>query len=66
MLQKRRISAIIPGVKIAEQLDENVKGSYEKDKPETPAEKQALLECAKNYHANLTPNYHWLHQWERV
>jgi uncharacterized protein len=66
MLQERRISAVIPGVNIAEQLSENVKGSYDKDKPATAAEKQALWECTKNYHANLTPNYHWLRQWERV
>jgi hypothetical protein len=66
MLRERRLSAIIPGVHVPEQLDENVKGSYEKNKPSTPEEKQAILECTKNYYANLTPDYHWLHQWERV
>ena len=66
MLQEQRISAIIPGVNIPEQLEENVKGSYEKDKPPTPEEKQAFCECTQNYYANLTPDYQWLHQWERV
>ena len=45
MLQERRLSAIIPGVNIPEQLDENVKGSYEKDKPSTEDEKSALLDA---------------------
>ncbi len=66
MLKERRISAVIPGVNIPHQLDENAKGSHEKGKPASDAEKQALLECTRNYHAHLTPNYQWLHQWERV
>ncbi|MGA2032386.1 MAG: aldo/keto reductase [Thermoguttaceae bacterium] len=66
MLRERRISAIIPGVNISEQLDENVKGSYEKDLPHTPEDKQALQECTRNYYATLTPDYRWLHQWQYV
>ena len=66
MLQEPRISAIIPGVNIASQLDENVKGSYEKNQPQTPADKRAIFECTKNYYAHLTPDYRWLHRWERV
>lgn len=66
MLQEKRLSAIIPGVNIAEQLEENVKGSYEKDKPSTAADKQALQECLRNYQAHLTPDYQWLHQWHYV
>ncbi len=66
MLQEPRISAVIPGVNIPEQLDENVRGSYEKDQPKTPEDEQALKECTRNYYANLTPDYRWLHQWERV
>jgi predicted aldo/keto reductase-like oxidoreductase len=66
MLQEKRISAVIPGVNIPEQLDENVKGSYERDVPATPEDKKALRECAENYYANLTPEYQWLHQWEIV
>ncbi|MGO8749880.1 MAG: aldo/keto reductase [Thermoguttaceae bacterium] len=64
MLQETRISAIIPGVNIPEQLDENVKGSYEKGLPQTPADKQALEECTRNFYAHLTPDYEWLHQWK--
>ncbi len=66
MLQERRITAIIPGVNIPEQLDENVRGSYEKDQPKTPDEEQALKECTRNYYTHLTADYRWLHKWERV
>ncbi len=66
MLQEPRISAVIPGVNIPEQLEENVKGSYEKGNPKTPEDEQTLEECARNYYANLTPEYRWLHKWERV
>ncbi len=66
MLQEPRISAVIPGVNIPEQLDENIRGSYEKNRPKTAEDEQALKECTRNYYANLTPEYRWLHQWERV
>ncbi|MEE8450303.1 MAG: aldo/keto reductase [Thermoguttaceae bacterium] len=66
MLQEPRISAVIPGVNIPEQLEENVKGSYEKNVPKTPEDEQALKECTRNYYANLTPDYRWLHKWECV
>jgi predicted aldo/keto reductase-like oxidoreductase len=66
MLQQPRISAVIPGVNIPEQLEENVQGSYEREKPKTPEDEQALKECTRNYYACLTPEYRWLHQWERV
>ena len=66
MLQEPRISAVIPGVNIPEQLQENVKGSYEKSKPKTPEDEQALKQCTRNYYANLTPDYRWLHKWECV
>jgi hypothetical protein len=66
MLQEKRISAVIPGVNIPEQLLENVRGSYERDVPSTPADKKALLECKRNFYANLTPDYRWLHRWEFV
>ena len=66
MLQETRISAVIPGVNIPEQLEENVRGSYEKDKPKTPQDEQALEQCTRNYYANLTPEYRWLHKWEQV
>ncbi len=66
MLQEKRISAVIPGVQGAEQLDENVKGSYERDKPPTEKDAQAFRECKQNFYANLTPEYGWLRQWEFV
>jgi len=66
MLQEPRISAVIPGVNIPEQLEENVHGSYDKQKPKTPEDEEALRQCRRNYYANLTPDYRWLHQWERV
>jgi aryl-alcohol dehydrogenase-like predicted oxidoreductase len=66
MLQEPRISAVIPGVNIPEQLEANVRGSYERETPKTPEDEQALRECTRNYYAHLTPEYRWLHQWERV
>ena len=66
MLQEKRISAIIPGVNIPEQLEVNVEGSYNKQKPKTPEDQAVLDQCRRNYYANLTPDYRWLHQWERV
>ncbi len=66
MLQEPRLSAVIPGVNIAEQLDENVKGSYEREKKATAADREAIRQCTENYHANLTPEYQWLRKWETV
>lgn len=66
MLQEPRISAVIPGVNTTEQLEENVKGSYQRDKKLTAEEKQTLQIFAKNYRAHLTPEYHWLRNWETV
>ncbi len=66
MLQEPRISAVIPGVNIPEQLEENVKGSYEKHKPKTAEDDEAMRQCTRNYYANLTPEYRWLHKWENV
>ena len=43
-----------------------MKGSYERDVPETPEDKEALRRCTHNYYANLTPEYRWLHHWEVV
>lgn len=66
MLQEPRISAVIPGVNTADQLEENVKGSYERDKPLTAKDKEALHRCTQNYYANLTHEYQWLRNWETV
>ncbi len=66
MLQEPRISAIIPGVNIPEHLEENVKGSYQRNEPLTSEDKAALRRCANNYYANLTPEYQWLRNWETV
>ena len=64
--RSRGFSAVIPGVNIADQLDENVKGSYERDKKPTAADQAAIRQCTENYHANLTPEYQWLREWETV
>ena len=66
MLQEPRISAVIPGVNVPEQLEENVQGSYRRDQPQTPEDKEALRQCTENYYANLTPEYQWLRHWELV
>ena len=66
MLREPRISAVIPGVNTTEQLEENVKGSYEGDKQLTLKEKEAVRQCTENYHANLTQEYQWLRNWETV
>lgn len=66
MLAEKRLSAIIPGVNIPEQLEENVKGSYERGKTATKADQAAIRQCTENYYAHITPEYRWLHQWETV
>ena len=66
MLVEKRVSAVIPGVNIAEQLDENVKGSYERDRASTVEERRLMETCRANYHRHLTPGYQWLRQWEAV
>ena len=66
MLAEPRISSVIPGVNIPEQLDENIKGSYERKTPITSADREAIRQCTENYYANLTPEYQWLRNWERV
>jgi predicted aldo/keto reductase-like oxidoreductase len=66
MLQEKRLSAVIPGVNVPEQLEVNVLGSYEKDQPKTAEDEQALRECRRNFYAHLTPGYQWLRQWEVV
>ena len=67
MLKEKRVTAVLPGVNIPEQLEENVKASYARDVPEKPEEvKTALHQCRVNYRSHLTADYAWLHQWERV
>jgi hypothetical protein len=66
MLQEPRLSAVIPGVNTPEQLDENVKASYDRDKPLTAQDRRAIHECTRNFYANLTPHYEWLRLWETV
>jgi len=63
MLQESRVSAVIPGVNVPEQLEENVRGSYERDVPPTEADRQALRECTLSFYANLPPHYEWLRDW---
>jgi len=66
MLEEPRISAIIPGVNTVEHLQENIKGSYERNKPLTLKDRHVLRRYAENYYANLTPQYQWLRKWEVV
>lgn len=66
MLREPRLSAVIPGVGSQAHLDENVKGSYERDVPATDADKEALRRCRENFHAHLAPEYQWLRRWECV
>lgn len=66
MLKEPRIAAVIPGVNIPEQLEVNVRGSYERGVPSTPKDQAALEQCKRNFYAHLTPEYDWLHQWVTV
>jgi aryl-alcohol dehydrogenase-like predicted oxidoreductase len=66
MLQEKRLSAVIPGVNTAEQLTENVKGSYERDIPKTAADEEILRHGREMFYAHLTPEYQWLRKWEVV
>jgi aryl-alcohol dehydrogenase-like predicted oxidoreductase len=66
MLQEKRVSAVIPGVNTPEQLEINVKASYERDKPLDEADRQAVRDCTDNYFAHLTDEYQWLHHWAKA
>jgi len=66
MLQEPRLSAVIPGVNVPEQLVENTKGSYLRDQPSTPEDEAALRQATRNFYAQLTPEYQWLRMWEVV
>jgi predicted aldo/keto reductase-like oxidoreductase len=66
MLQEPRISAVIPGVNIPQQLEENIKGSYERDQPRAEGDDEILRQCRANYLAHLPPHYQWLRRWEVV
>ncbi|MHC4402810.1 MAG: aldo/keto reductase [Planctomycetota bacterium] len=66
MLQEPRISAVIPGVNVPEQLEENVQGSHLRDAPRTSREQEVLRECRRNFYVHLTPEYQWLRNWEVV
>jgi len=66
MLAEPRITAVIPGVNTPEQLQVNVMGSYDRDKPLTAQEMQLLDRYAHNYRTHLTPAYQWLRNWEVV
>ena len=58
--------AVELGINIPEQLEQNVKGSYERDHPRTAAHDEILEQCRQNYLAHLTPGYQWLRAWETV
>jgi len=66
MLKDPRISAVIPGVNVPEQLEENVRGTYERDVAMTDDDQRILAECAANFEAHLTPEYAWLREWRVV
>jgi len=66
MLGERRIAAIIPGVNTTQHLEENVRGSYERDKLLTLEDREIIRRYTENYYANLTPEYQWLKNWETV
>ncbi len=66
MLREKRVASVIPGVNFPEQLAENVKGSYEKHSANAAEHERVLASCRANFHANLTPDYQWLHRWEEV
>jgi aryl-alcohol dehydrogenase-like predicted oxidoreductase len=66
LLQQPGVTAPIIGARTPEQLEENVRGSYEKAEPTTPDDRKALDECRRNYFAHLTPEYRWLHRWHYV
>ena len=66
MLAQRRISAIIPGVGVPEQLDENIKASQACEGPNAEQEGRAIRQCMADFYANLAPEYAWLRRWGAV
>lgn len=66
MLTEPRLSALIPGVNIPEQLDENVQASYKRNEAESEKDREAFRTCTENFYATVTPEYAWLHHWKTV
>ncbi len=66
MLQEPRLSAIIPGVNTTGQLEENVRGSYERDQPLAPKEQGLLQQYERTFRAHRPPEYDWLRHWETI
>jgi aryl-alcohol dehydrogenase-like predicted oxidoreductase len=66
MLAEKRMASIVPGVAQPDQLDANVKASYERDQPMDEKDERALRECTENFHAHLPAHYQWLHRWKMV
>ena len=63
VLAEKAISAVIPGVNQPDQLEVNVKASYERDVAMTPTEQQWLAHYDTTLRAHITPEYEWLHDW---
>lgn len=66
VLENKAISCTIPGVNQPEQLEANVKASYERHAALTPAEHEWLAHYEQNVRTHLTPDYAWLHDWMRA
>ena len=66
VLSTPNLSAAIPGVANAEQLEENVRASYTRDVALTEKERQELALEARDFLDRLPRRYQWLRKWEYV
>ncbi len=63
ILADRAISCVIPGAQTPEQLEVNVKASYDRRTALTPQEQQQLAHYEAMLHRHMVPEYAWLRDW---
>jgi len=57
------ISCVIPGVQTPDQLDINVKASYERGSALSPREREWLAGYEEAFYRHMVPQYRWLTDW---
>lgn len=63
ILEDRNISAVIPGAQKPEQVEVNVKASYERHAGISPTEHRWLAHYEMMFHKHMVPEYAWLREW---
>ncbi len=66
VLTDPHVSCVIPGVQRPEQLEVNVRASYERRAGISPQERQWLAHYEAMFHRHMVPEYEWLRGWVHV